>query len=460
MRSPRYRAALTMLFLLLAGCTGGTTLTTTPTTVEATIRGTTGAPTAASAPIATTTRPADPAGAAVEPGRGTATHTPPASAATGVTPTLQYPAPDATLRGPLAGVTALAWSPDGRRVAAAAGDVNGPPDLRVYLWDASGASAATLAGHTEPVTSLAWSPDGRLLATGSWDGTVRLWDATGAAVRTLVGPPEPPSDPPPPYSPPPVFGLAWSPDGGTPATGAISFRPADTATPTAFLPLPGLVRLWHPDGTLAATLMTDHTGGKFLNLAWSPDGALLTAGAMDYRIWRADGTPVATFRELGTPAWALAWSPDSRTLAISDEDATVALYTAAGTLIERRWDLGGAGGVAFAPDGRTLAVNDHEDARLGDPSATPAVGSRTPPLPQDRNPTSRYRAVWSPDGRLATVERDRIVRLWHADGAALAALDGCDPVVDVLAWSPDGTRLAAGARSGAVCLWRTPIAAP
>ncbi len=58
------------------------------------------------------------------------------------------------------------------------------------------------------------------------------------------------------------------------------------------------------------------------------------------------------------------------------------------------------------------------------------------------------------------MERDRIVRLWHADGAALAALDGCDPVVDVLAWSPDGTRLAAGARSGAVCLWRTPIAAP
>ncbi len=441
MRPPHYRAALTVLFLLLAGCTGGTTPTVTPTTVGAAIRGTPGAPTA------------------VEPGRSTATRTAPAPATPGATPAPARPTPDATLRGPLAGVTALAWSPDGRRVAAA-GDANGPPDLRVYLWDADGAPVATLAGHTGPVTSLAWSPDGRTLATGSRDGTVRLWDAAGAPVRTLVAPPEPPSDPPPAFSPPPVFGLAWSPDGGTLATGMISFRPADTATPTAFLPLPGLVRLWHPDGTLAATLMTDHTGGKFLNLAWSPDGALLAAGAMDYRIWRADGTPVATFREMGTPAWALAWSPDSRTLAIGDEDATVALYTAAGTLVSR-WAGVGGWGVTFAPDGRTLVVNDHEAVRLGDPTAPLAAGSPPARLPQERNPTSRYRAVWSPEGgRLATVERDRVVRLWRADGVVNAVLDGCGPVVDVLAWSPDGTRLAAGARDGAICLWHTPAAAP
>jgi WD40 repeat protein len=62
-------------------------------------------------------------------------------------------------------------------------------DKTVRLWDAvTGAALRTLEGHSGSVSSVAFSPDGKVVTSASDDYTVRLWDAvTGAALRTLEG---------------------------------------------------------------------------------------------------------------------------------------------------------------------------------------------------------------------------------------------------------------------------------
>src|SRR4051812_41113999 len=87
-------------------------------------------------------------------------------------------------------VRAMAYSPDGRLLAA------GGDDMKVRLWDlASGELLFTLSQHTDWVRALAFSPDGQLLASGGWNGKVvfhsgadwkRGWEYSGPELWSLA----------------------------------------------------------------------------------------------------------------------------------------------------------------------------------------------------------------------------------------------------------------------------------
>src|SRR5262249_16639012 len=60
---------------------------------------------------------------------------------------------------------------------------------------------ATLTGHEHAVVSVAFSPDGKVLASASWDKTVKLWDVDTGKERVTITHPNWAS------------GVAFSPDG-------------------------------------------------------------------------------------------------------------------------------------------------------------------------------------------------------------------------------------------------------
>ena len=288
-----------------------------------------------------------------------------------------------------------------------------------------------LESYKSAVTALAFSPDSGLLLSGSQKEGVRLWDESGEKVAAfhqgLLG-----SQHAAAWSPSSAsFAFSDGIRFVTIKTGETQIRAVELApkgaevtglaylsedllavgTGSRNLPAPGSVQLWdvprqlirpqifreeqgvrgliaHPGtktiawiggGDLSVWPITKPdrqkfsgrqsvVNGKYLSMAFSPDGETLAAGIdWSFTLYQLKtGRATRTIRQHKGQVAALAFSPDRRTLATGSWDETVRLWDLASGLEKAcfHWKIGKITTLTYSPDGTRLAAGSLSGSML------------------------------------------------------------------------------------------------
>jgi WD40 repeat protein len=228
-------------------------------------------------------------------------------------------------------IHALAFSPDGKRIA-------GAVEKRIRIWDTSGKTIAEWDGPEEPITALAFSRDSSTLASASVQGTsVWIWRVADGEPILLI---------PDALDGCSVQSVDFLPDGKTIAVGGFDWMATAGGAN-------GQISLWNLDQRAEIDSFFEGT----TVLAVQPTGDLLASATLDHAVCLWD----LHLRKLVLEMYghdgaisALAFSPDGAWLASAGEDNTLRLWDMKGNERAAHEMESQVTSVTFSPDGQYL----------------------------------------------------------------------------------------------------------
>jgi WD40 repeat protein len=240
-------------------------------------------------------------------------------------------------------INALAWSSKSQRIASASGNSFFGGEHVVQVWNPTADHfSSSYGGHSKPVRAAIWSPDGTRIASGSEDKTVHIWNATnGGLILSYT------------RHAGPVYSLAWSPEGT---------RIASASDDTT-------VQIWSAQ-TATYSFSLNHTN-PVITVAWSPDGKYIASasGNTFFRqehtvaVWNAaTGEHLLTYSGHTATVNAVAWSPDSKYITSGSDDKMVQIWDAATstTVLTYRGHTLGVTAVAWSTNGHLIASTSND----------------------------------------------------------------------------------------------------
>jgi WD40 repeat protein len=229
----------------------------------------------------------------------------------------------------------LAWSHDSTRIAFIGSDGT----VQVGLADRNSVASSLpldLVDAKQPADALAWSPDDQYIAIGDSEGNVGIWDLNywqgSARVEKYPG-----------------LGaiIAWSPDGKELAIAGFPHSQ------------PSSIEIWDVSSFPHKRIHTYPVEVSITDLAWSPNGkfiAVTTAAAHTVypQIWDVSAQS-SLLQGPAIRATSLAWSCDSNRIAFGDENAVTIWDNASNKALFRFTDIIGPGSSDWSPDGMLIA---------------------------------------------------------------------------------------------------------